>query len=94
MTRIHRGKLQIIRDVLYNIQHTPTTTHLVYRANTTNKFINRYLPHLEKQGIIIRIRKSKGYRNYLTDKGRVLIKEFRLIDGLLKLEALEKEKKE
>lgn len=91
MTRIHRGKMQITRDILYALQHTDTTTHLVYHANTTDQFVKRILPHLERQGLVTCTMKRKGFETHLTEKGRALIQQFRLVDDALQLETYQPE---
>lgn len=90
--RNYRGKMQIIRDILYAIKISPVTTHIIYQANTTSKNVNTIISVLEKRGLVTcEALPRNRYHTYLTDDGQELTGLFRRVDRLLEFDSYVRE---
>jgi predicted transcriptional regulator len=74
-----RTKLEIINDLLVAIQEKGgqiKPTHLMYRANLSNKLLHEYLDELSDKGMLERVTTSSTIIK-ITDKGYEFITQFK-----------------
>ena len=67
-----RGKLEIMADVLSAARKGARKTEIVYKANLNFNRVERYLLHLEENGLIA----NTGALYTTTDKGRKFLHDF------------------
>ena len=67
-----RGKLEIMADVLSAARKGARKTEIVYKANLNFNRVERYLLHLEENGLI----ENTGALYTTTDKGRKFLHDF------------------
>lgn len=83
---IHRGRLDIIADILNAAFAGARKTHIMYRCNLSFKQLKRYLSFLLKRGLLYPIFDSKDPNPELfeiTDKGKEFLKAYEDLKGFM-----------
>jgi predicted transcriptional regulator len=79
-----RSKHEIIFAILKECQEPTLKTQLMFRANLSLCQLNEYLNFLEERGLIAKKRVNKKFRWTITEKGKEFIKNFKLLQNLIK----------
>ena len=83
----HRGRLDIIADMLYASHGGVKKTYLMYRCNLSFKQLKSYLNFMLKKNLLRVIVKGGDYNPGLfevTDKGRKFLKAYKNLKALMK----------
>ena len=67
-----RGKLEIIADILSVATEEAKKTEIVYKANLNFKRAGKYIPCLEKRGLM----DGNGWGFKTTEKGREFLRDY------------------
>lgn len=82
----HRGRLDIIADILNAAFEGVRKTHIMYRCNLSFKQLKRYLSFLLKRGLLYPIFDNNDPNPELfeiTDKGKEFLKVYEDLKGLM-----------
>lgn len=86
-SREHRGRLDIIADILDASFGGVRRTHLMYHCNLSFKQLKYYLKFLLKKGLLHATADNKGSNPGLfeiTDKGKEFLKAYKGLKNLMK----------
>jgi predicted transcriptional regulator len=83
----HRGRLDIIADILQESHEGTRKTYLMYRCNLSFRQLKHYLDFLLKKGFIWTVNED-GNPNpglfRITEKGRKFLKAYKHLKALMK----------
>ena len=85
-SRSHRGRLDIIADVLHASFGGVRKTHLMYHCNLSFKQLKHYLALLLKKQLLHVVTDDEGSNPGLfeiTDKGKEFLKAYKGLKGLM-----------
>ena len=85
-SRSHRGRLDIIADVLHASFGGVRKTHLMYQCNLSFKQLKHYLALLLKKHLLHVVTDDEGSNPGLfeiTDKGKEFLKAYKGLKGLM-----------
>jgi len=71
--RTHRGRLQILADILRAAEKSPLKTHIMFQSQLNYGVLSRYLNDLVGAGLL---RVVDGSSYFLTQKGRMFLDKF------------------
>lgn len=84
----HRGRLDIIADMLDASSGGVRKTYLMYRCNLSFRQLKRYLDFMVERGLLQMIIQFDGDSNSslfkVTDKGRRFLKAYKSLMGLMR----------
>jgi predicted transcriptional regulator len=74
-----RGRVEIIADILSAAMEEAKKTEIVYKANLNHKRAGKYIPCLEKRGLM----EGNGWGFKTTEKGKEFLRNYQRIKGHL-----------
>ncbi|MEM3632983.1 MAG: winged helix-turn-helix domain-containing protein [Candidatus Bathyarchaeia archaeon] len=83
----HRGRLDIIADILEASQNGTRKTYFMYRCNLSFKQLKYYLSFLQKKGLLNTANEVHHPQSDLfkiTDKGKEFLKAYKGLKALMK----------
>jgi predicted transcriptional regulator len=86
--RIHRGRLDIIADILNTSLSGVKKTYLMYRCNLSFKQLKHYLDFMFRKGLlhVVTVRDDDSNPGLLetTDKGKEFLRNYKALKALMK----------
>jgi len=80
---MRRGRFEIVADILSIATETVGKTRIMYRANISYSILTRSLNDLQKRRLIECIREEDCILYRTTEKGRMFLNSFRMLDEIL-----------
>ncbi|MCL6579574.1 MAG: winged helix-turn-helix domain-containing protein [Candidatus Bathyarchaeota archaeon] len=83
----HRGRLDIIADILEASQNGTRKTYFMYRCNLSFKQLKYYLGFLQRKGLLYTVNEGRHPQSDLfriTDKGKEFLKAYKGLKALMK----------
>lgn len=81
VTKMGRGRIDIIADILTIAKKGAKKTHIMYKANMSYRMLSKYLSYLIKMKFL-----SRGASFHTTEKGLEFLRAYKTLKKLMKKE--------